>query len=78
MKRQDVIEFFGSGPKVAKFIGKTPQAVYAWPDIIDPKWALYFDEATQGQLEFDKRLYQNRYIERSRKKFDNAYRELAK
>ncbi|KKM22564.1 hypothetical protein LCGC14_1624030 [marine sediment metagenome] len=59
MEKKTVIKFFGTQDKAADFIGKSQQLISRWPDPIPPEWALYFDEATQGQLEFDKKYYQN-------------------
>jgi hypothetical protein len=59
MNKKQVIDFFGTQEKTANFIGKSRVCVTMWKDPIPVKWALFFDQATQGQLEFDKKMYQN-------------------
>ena len=58
MKKSDVVRYYGSQNKASKNIGISRQAVGKWPDIIPVQWALALDKMTDGQLKFDKRLYQ--------------------
>jgi len=58
MKKQDVVDYFGSQNKTSKFIGISRQAVGKWPEKIPVDWALYFDKVTNGELQFHKEAYQ--------------------
>jgi hypothetical protein len=58
MKKKDVIARYGSNNKTSKVIGLTRQAVDAWGEIIPVDWALKFDKMTNGELKFEKEMYQ--------------------
>ena len=36
MTKQEAIRLFGTGTKLARAIGVTPQAIYQWPDELTP------------------------------------------
>ena len=58
MKKQKVIEYFGSANKASKNIGLTRQAVCQWHEVIPVEWALRLDKMTDGALPFHKEEYQ--------------------
>ena len=58
MKKSDVVAYYGSNNKTSKNIGLTRQAVDFWGDIIPVTWALKLDKLTNGELKFEKELYQ--------------------
>jgi len=52
MKRQQVIEYFGSVIKAAKALGVTHQAIYAWKDPVPERIALKVDRLSGGKLQY--------------------------
>jgi len=58
MEKKSVIARFGSNNKTSKFMGISRQAVDRWDDIIPVMAALRLDKMTNGELKFDKELYQ--------------------
>ncbi len=34
MTKEEAIQLFGSGSKLARAIGVSPQAIYQWPDVL--------------------------------------------
>ena len=58
MKKADVVAYYGSNNKTSKNIGLTRQAVDFWGEIIPITWAVKLDKLTDGELKFEKELYQ--------------------
>lgn len=58
MKKQDVIEHFGSGQQVAKALKISGAAVSQWPEDVPEKQAYKIERITKGKLkvgdEYDK------------------------
>ena len=53
MQKADVILYFGSKAKVARFLGITKASVTQWADDIPPLWAHRLDLLTNGKLKAD-------------------------
>ncbi|WP_273859561.1 Cro/CI family transcriptional regulator [Photobacterium sp. GSS17] len=50
MDKQEVINHFGSGAKVAKALGIKPSAVYQWPEKVPLLRAYQIEQITNGEL----------------------------
>lgn len=55
MKKQDVLNYFGSGVKVAEALGIFPSAVYQWPEEIPQLRAFEIERMTKGKLKAEAR-----------------------
>lgn len=60
MKKDDVIEHFGTLEKVATVLGISVSAVSQWGDIIPEKNAYRLQEITEGKLKVKHSLYRNK------------------
>ena len=65
MYRKDVRAYFGTFGKAADFLNITKQAVSQWPDPIPVHCALRLDLLTEGNLPFQKEIYQSEVVPRS-------------
>ena len=54
MTKTDVIEYFGSGVKVAEALNIQPAAVYQWPELVPIRRAYEIQEITKGKLKAPK------------------------
>lgn len=51
MQKSDAIEHFGSAAKLAKAVGLTSrQAIYAWPEVVPPRYQYQLHHLTNGKL----------------------------
>ncbi|AGI32179.1 TPA: Cro/Cl family transcriptional regulator [Mannheimia haemolytica] len=60
MKKDDVLEHFGTLEKVAATLGISVSAVSQWGEIIPEKNAYRLQEITAGKLKVKHSLYRNR------------------
>ena len=58
MLKSNVIEYFGSATKVAKFLSITPATVHYWGDVIPKGRATELHLLTSGELVYDTAHYQ--------------------
>ncbi len=58
MLKKDVVKYYGSDNKTGKALGISHQAVGAWRKVIPYKRALKIESLTNGELKFEKELYQ--------------------
>lgn len=58
MYKSEVIRHYGNGAAAGRAIGVTRQAVSAWPELIPELHARRYHEATDGELKFDRTLYE--------------------
>lgn len=56
MKKQDVIEHFGSVQQAAEALGMTHQAIYAWGDDVPASRQAHVELATKGKIKRAKKL----------------------
>lgn len=54
MKKQDVIDHFGSVQLAAEALGMTHQAIYAWGDNVPPSRQAHVELATKGKVKREK------------------------
>lgn len=54
MKKQDVIEHFGSVQQAAEALGMTHQAIYAWGDDVPASRQAHVELATKGKVKRQK------------------------
>lgn len=59
MRKADAIEFFGSGAKVAQYLGISRQAVSNWAEIIPEVYALRLERLTGGDLVYREKHYRS-------------------
>ncbi|ABN73602.1 MULTISPECIES: Cro/CI family transcriptional regulator [Actinobacillus] len=59
MKKNDVIEYFGTLEKVAASLGISVSAVSQWGEIIPEKNAYRLQEITKGKLKVQHSFYRN-------------------
>jgi DNA-binding transcriptional regulator YdaS (Cro superfamily) len=57
MKKTDAIAHFDSKSKLAKVLGIAHSSVSQWGEIIPEKQALRLDRITNGELEYNWKLY---------------------
>lgn len=57
MRKQDVIEHYGSEARAARALGISRQAVNAWPDPIPENTAYRIQVLTKNALKVDPALY---------------------
>ena len=58
MLKKDVVKYYGSDNKTGKALGISHQAVGAWHKVIPYRRALKIESLTDGELAFDKTMYQ--------------------
>lgn len=52
MNKQKTINRFGSGTRLAEFLGVTPQTVYQWPETIPKAWGYELEARSNGVLKY--------------------------
>lgn len=57
MRKQDVIDHFGDGPKTAEALEITKQAVQGWGEIVPRGIAYEVEVITDGKLRVDRSVY---------------------
>ena len=52
MNKQKTIDLFGSGTRLAEFLGVTPQTIYQWPETIPKAWGYELEARSNGVLKY--------------------------
>ncbi len=57
MLKQQLIDHFGTGTRLAEFLNISQSSVSQWGDVIPEKQALRIEKLTKGALKYDPALY---------------------
>ena len=63
MRKQDVIEYFGTMTLAADALGISVPAVSQWPEIVPELRALQLERVTGGKLRHDPRFYGYEFVD---------------
>jgi len=57
MLKETALKHFGGAAEIARAIGRSPQAINEWPDIVPEGMAYKLQVITGGKLQVDPSLY---------------------